>query len=68
MAALSAAIDPVMWLHMVNVKTPYLTDLELESMKKLFGIIKGIVRSAPQQLLRRTHQFIFVVTWDLELI
>ena len=32
-AALPAAIDPGMWLNMVNVKTPYLADLKLESMK-----------------------------------
>ena len=45
-AALSAAIDPGMRLKMVNVKTPYLAGLELEIMKSLFWIIKGIVRSA----------------------
>ena len=33
-AALPAVIDPGMWLKMVNVKIPYLADLELESIKK----------------------------------
>ena len=28
------AMDPGMWLNMVNVKPPYLVDLEIESMKK----------------------------------
>ena len=44
-AAFPAAIDPGMWLNMV--KAPYLSDLELEIMKNLFWIIKGIVRGAP---------------------
>ena len=26
------ALDPGMWLNMVNVKTPFLADLEVESM------------------------------------
>ena len=26
-------MDPGMWLNMVNVKSPYLVDLEIESMK-----------------------------------
>ena len=33
-AALPAAIDPGMWLNMDNVKTPYLADLELGSVKR----------------------------------
>jgi len=28
------AMDPGLWLNMVNVKPPYLSDLEIESMKK----------------------------------
>jgi len=28
------ALDPGMWLNIVNVKPPYLADLEIESMKK----------------------------------
>ena len=31
--ALSPEIDPGMWLNMVNVNTPYLADLELDSKK-----------------------------------
>ena len=27
-------IDPGLWLNMVNVKPPYLSELEIESMKK----------------------------------
>ena len=33
-AEVPAAIDPRMWLNMVNVKHPHLSDLEVESMKK----------------------------------
>ena len=46
-AAFPAAIDPRMWLNMVNDMTPYLAVLELESMKSLFWIMKGIARSDP---------------------
>ena len=28
-------MDPGLWLNMVNVKSPYLLDLKIESMKKL---------------------------------
>ena len=31
---------PGMWLNMVNVKPPYLVDLEIESMKNLFWSIR----------------------------
>ena len=30
------ALDPGIWLNMVNAKPPHLADLEIESMKKLF--------------------------------
>ena len=39
------ALDPGMWLNMVNVKPPYLPDLEIESMKKFIWSIKDILRS-----------------------
>ena len=32
------AMDPGMWLNMVNVKPPYLVDLEIESMKIYVGV------------------------------
>jgi len=58
-AAFPAAIDPGMWLNMVNVKTPYLADLELENMKKFILDYKRYRQKCPQQLLRRMQQFIF---------
>ena len=57
-AALPAAIDPGMWLNMVNVKTPYLADLELESMKIFILDYKRYSQKCPQQLLRRMQTFI----------
>ena len=53
-----AAINSGMWLNMVNVKTPYLADLELESMKKFILDYKRYSQKCPQQLLRRMQQFI----------
>ena len=52
-AAFPAAIDPGMWLNMANVKTPYLADLELESMKKFILDYKRYSQKFPQKLLRR---------------
>ena len=39
------AFDPGMWLNMVNVKSPYLADMKIESTKKFFWTIKGILKS-----------------------
>ena len=36
-AEIPAPIDPGMWLSMVSVKPPHLSDLEVESMKKPYG-------------------------------
>ena len=41
------AMDPRLWLSMVNVKPPYLLDLEIESMKK-FVLVEEIVSKVPQ--------------------
>ena len=46
-AAFPAAIDPGMWLNMVNVKAPYLSDLELESMKKFILDYKRYSQRCP---------------------
>ena len=56
--ALPAATDPGMSLNMVNVKTPYLADLELESTKKIILDNKRYSQKCPQQLLHRMQQFI----------
>ena len=37
------AVDPGMWLNMVNVKPPYLVDLEIERMKKICWSISGML-------------------------
>ena len=47
-AAFPAAIDPGMWLNMVNVKAPYLSDLELESMTKFILDYKRYSQKCPQ--------------------
>jgi len=39
------AMDPRMWLNIVNLKPPYLVDLEIESMKKLFWSIRDMLRN-----------------------
>jgi len=51
--ALPGEIDPGMWFNMVYVKTPYLADLVLESMKKILLDYKHYSQKCPQQLLRR---------------
>ena len=38
------AMDPGIWLNLVNVKPPYLVDLEIETMKKLFWRINVTLR------------------------
>jgi len=43
--AMSAPINPGMWLNMVDVKLPHLAGLEVDSMKNLSLTISGIVRN-----------------------
>ena len=52
--ALSLALDPGMWLNMLNMKPPYLPDLEIESMKKLILDCKRYSRKCPRQLSHAT--------------
>jgi hypothetical protein len=52
------AVDPGMWLSMVNVKPPQLADLEVESMKKFILDFKRYAQRCPPQLLRRMQHFI----------
>jgi hypothetical protein len=52
------AVDPGMWLSMVNVKPPQLADLEIESMKKFILDYKRYAQKCPEQLLRSMQQFI----------
>ena len=42
------AMDPGMWLNMVNVKPPYLVDLEIESMKKFILEYKRYSQKCPR--------------------
>ena len=65
-AAIPAAIDPGMWLNMVKVKTPYLADLELKSMKNYILDYKRYSQRCPQQMLSRMQQFILEVICDEE--
>jgi len=57
-AAPALAMDPGMWLNMVNIKPPYLVDLEIESMKKFILEYKRYAQKCPRQLLRSMQQFV----------
>ena len=59
------ALDPGMWLNMVNVKPPYLADLEIESMKKFVLDYKRYSRKCPRQLLLNMWQFILEEHLDI---
>jgi len=52
-AEVPAAIDPGMWLNMVNVKPPQLSDLEVKSMKKFILDYKRYSQQCPRQLLQK---------------
>jgi len=58
-AALPVAIDPVIRLNMVNLKTPYLTNLALNSMWWKFILdYKQYSQKCPEQFLWRMQRFI----------
>ena len=57
-AAAPIAVDPGMWLSMVNVKPPHLVDLEIDTMKKFILDYKRYAQKCPQPLLRNMQQFI----------
>ena len=48
-AEVPAAIDPGMWLNMVNVKPPHFSDLEVESMNKFILDHKRYSQKCPRQ-------------------
>jgi len=52
------AMDPGLWLNMVNVKPPYFVDMEIESMKKFILEYKGYSLKYHRQLLRFMQQFV----------
>ena len=52
------AMDPGLWINMVNVKPPFLSDLEIESMKKFILEYKRYSQKCPRQLLRSMQQFV----------
>jgi len=47
-----------MWLNMINVKYPHLSDLEVKSMKKFMLDYTRYSQKCPRQLLRKMQQFI----------
>jgi hypothetical protein len=51
-------MDPGMRLNMVNVKPPYLVDLEVDSLKKFILEYKRYSQKCPRQLLRSMLQFV----------
>ena len=44
------ALDPGMWLNIINVKPPYLTNFEIESMKTFVLDYKSYSQKCPRQL------------------
>ena len=59
------AMDPGMWLNMVTVKSPYLVDLEIESMIEFILSYKRYAQKFPCQLLRSMQQFILEERLDI---
>ena len=56
-AEVPAAIDSGMWLNMVNVKPPHLSDLEVESTMKFILEYKRYTQKCPRKLLRKMKEF-----------
>jgi len=54
--------DPGMWLNMVNVKPPYLADLEIESMKK-FMLDNSILRNVRNNCYVTCHNLFWKNVW-----
>ena len=52
------AMDPGLWLNMVNVKPPNLLDLEIESMKKFILEYDRYSQKCPRQRLRSMQPFV----------
>ena len=48
------AIDPGIWLNIVDVKPPHLSDLEVESMKKFILDYKRYSQKCPRKLPRNS--------------
>ena len=59
------AMDPGMWFNMVNVKPPYLVDLEVESMKKIFWSIRNVLRNVLSNYSGRCSNSFWKSTWIL---
>ena len=51
-------LDPRMWLNMVNVELPYLSDLGIENMKKFILDYKKYSQKYPRQFLCNMQQYI----------
>ncbi len=51
-------MDPGLWLNVVNVKPPYLLDLEIENMKNFILEYKRYSQKCPRQLLCSMQQFV----------
>ena len=52
------AKDLGLWLTMLNVKSPHLLDVEIDSMKKFILELKRCSPKCPRQLLRSMQQFV----------
>jgi len=59
------AMDPGMWLNMVNVTSPYLVDFEIKSMKTFISEYKSNSQKCPRRLLRSMLQFVLQEHLDI---
>jgi len=59
------AMNPGMWLNMVNVKPPYLVVLEIESTKKIFWSIRDKLRNVLANYFVRCNNLCCKSTWKL---
>ena len=63
--ALPLALDTEIWLNIVDVKTPYITDLEIEGTKIIILNYKRYSYKCPRQLLPNMQQFILEERLDI---
>jgi len=59
------AMNPGLWLNMVDVKSPYLLDLKIESMKKFIQEYIRVAQKCPRQFLRSMQQFVLEEHLDI---
>jgi len=58
-AEILAAINPGMWLNMLNVKPPHLSDLEVESVKKFILDYTRYSQKCPRNIIATENAAIY---------